>query len=446
MMMPAQPRLLVYSQDGLGLGHLRRTSSLVTEFLGALPNACVLTISDSPLGKFFATEPNHDYLKLPSIQKLRPGDWRAVSLPVPFPEVLALRSRLIRSVALSFRPDVLLVDHMPHGAMGELGATLDVLRDMPVRTVLGLRDILDAPHVIRRRWLLEGAYEAVASYYDEVLVYGSREVFDHVRQYAWPEESAGRVRYCGYVSPPPEARRPQSVRSRHLAHSPSAKFIVGMVGAGADGHVLLRTLVDALPAINRAQPCVVVLVTGPFMPEADRRDLKERARGLPVHIRHAVDDSRSYIGAADLVLSMAGYNTTVEILSLGRPALLVPREGPSAEQRLRAQLFAERGWVRFLTPEQLEPHALAEAVLGCLAEHPRGPSEVGPNLDGRTVATRHLLDLLDGDLSGEADAALPIDAGGRRLDLGGCHGCRRGAVGIGRPRGRAAHAAGPAQP
>ena len=48
----------------------------------------------------------------------------------------------------------------------------------PTRSVLGLRDILDAPEVVRQRWLVEGAYDAIERYYDTVLVYGKREVFD----------------------------------------------------------------------------------------------------------------------------------------------------------------------------------------------------------------------------------------------------------------------------
>jgi hypothetical protein len=195
------PRLLVYSQDGLGLGHLRRTSNLIAEVLSSRPEVGVLTVSDSPLGKFFPTAGNHDYLKLPSIRKAGPGNWNALALPLPFPEVFSLRRELLRVAALRFRPDVVLVDHMPHGAMGELLPTLKALRPTGARIVLGLRDILDAPEVVRRRWSVEGAYEAVNRYYDRVLVYGSRAVFDLPVQYGWPPDAAARLTYCGYVCP-----------------------------------------------------------------------------------------------------------------------------------------------------------------------------------------------------------------------------------------------------
>ncbi len=91
MTMPSEPRLMIYSQDGLGLGHLRRTTLLASAFLAARPGASVLTVSDSPMGQFFSTSPGHDYLKLPSIRKVGPGDWRPVSLAMPFADVKALR-------------------------------------------------------------------------------------------------------------------------------------------------------------------------------------------------------------------------------------------------------------------------------------------------------------------------------------------------------------------
>jgi predicted glycosyltransferase len=181
------PRLLIYSQDGLGLGHQRRTTLLAGEFLAAWPGATALTMSDSPLGQFFPVSPGHDYLKLPSIVKAGPGEWHPVSMTLPFADVLHLRREIIRSTVLTYRPDVLLVDHMPHGAMGELVPTLETLRSLPVRVVLGLRDILDAPTTIRHRWRLEGAFEAVERHYDDVLVYGSQDVFDVAAEYEWPQ-------------------------------------------------------------------------------------------------------------------------------------------------------------------------------------------------------------------------------------------------------------------
>ena len=387
-----EPRLLIYSQDGFGLGHQRRTTSLADEFLRSCPGASVLTVSDSPLGKFFSSAQGHDFCKLPSVRKVGPGHWRPVSLTSSFSDVLDMRRTMLQATVQAFRPDVLLVDHMPHGAMGELVPTLERLRDEPTVVVLGLRDILDAPAVVRERWRLEGAYEAVEQYYDEVLVYGSQDVFDVAEEYDWPDAARAKVRYCGYVSAPPLAPvTSESVRSRYLADMPDGRLVVAMAGGGADAYPLFDALLTGLPLLARTHPCRVVLVTGPFLPAEQHRELAERARDLPVDVLISVSDPVNYLASADLVVAMAGYNTTSEILSVGTPALLVPRCGPSAEQQMRARLFSERGWVDWLPAEDLAPPALAGALAAALGR-PRAATAVRPpDLAGRTVAAGRLI-------------------------------------------------------
>jgi predicted glycosyltransferase len=416
------PRLLIYSQDGHGLGHLRRTSAIAAEFLRVCPDACVLTVSDSPLGTFFPIAPNQDYLKLPSLVKTGTGVWHSLSLPLPSSELMALRRDLICSAALSFRPDIVLVDHMPHGALGELLPTLDALRSTPAKLVLGLRDILDAPHVVRRRWRAEGAYAAVEEHYDLVLVYGTRAVFDVAAQYAWTGNAARRLVYCGYVCSPVAARSAERVRAKCLALATGAadkpirrrngnaadrepRLVVAMAGGGADAYPLMDALIDAFPKIQASHRCALAIITGPFMPVAKRRDLQARAQGRPVKVRKSVSDIPGYIAAADVVVGMAGYNTTAEILRIGTPAVLVPRAAPSAEQRMRARLFEERGWVHVVDPDDLSPETLADAVLDALSG---APASEGPDLSGLEVAVDEIVSLLDDDVSDARPALLEV--------------------------------------
>ena len=100
---------------------------------------------------------------------------------------------------------------------------------------------------------------------------------------------------------------------------------------------------------------------------------------------------------------MAGYNTTAEILSIGTPAVLVPRSAPSAEQRMRARLFGERGWVHVVDPDDLCPETLADAVLEALSGE---PAPERPDLTGLEVAVGQIVSLLDLDGADEARPAL----------------------------------------
>jgi predicted glycosyltransferase len=108
----------------------------------------------------------------------------------------------------------------------------------------------------------------------------------------------------------------------------------------------------------------------------------------------SVKESLSYIAAADLVISMAGYNTTVEILRMKTPAILIPRAGPSAEQRTRARLFSKRRWVDMIDPDDLTTEILSERICYYLS-HPleSNPNDL-PNLDGAAAAAILTLSVL----------------------------------------------------
>lgn len=391
------PRIAIYSQDGLGLGHMRRTSAIAWQIYLMRPGASILTLSDSLLGQFFKNSPHHDYLKLPSIVKESPGNWQPASLHLSFEAVLEMRKQLIRSALTSFMPHVLLVDHMPHGAMGELLPALEALNNSWYKTevVLGLRDILDKPEVIQHRWQMEGAYEAIEKYYSRVLIYGMRELYDLENKYQFPEPSKDKTRYCGYVCSQEDASDADNVRAAYLAGTlPGTRFIVAMAGGGADAFPMMSALLDALPLIQQEMHCVVALITGPFMPQDHSDEINRRARHAPVRVLESVEDTLSYISAADLVISMAGYNTSVEILHMKKPAIFIPRSGPSVEQRMRAQLFAARNWVEWIDPDELTVDLLSQKVVTTANRvHDYAPA-VRPNLHGASLAANQILSLL----------------------------------------------------
>lgn len=391
------PRIAIYSQDGLGLGHMRRTHSIATQVLRQRPDAGVITLSDSQLGQFFQIANHFDYVKLPSIVKAGVGDWHAAKLPMEFSDVLRIRIELIRSALATYQPHVLLVDHMPHGAMGELIPALETLKGsgVPTQIVLGLRDILDAPEVIERRWQIEGAYQAIEKYYDRVLVYGMQDVYDMAKEYKFPATIGSLLQYCGYVCTLQTVRSAVKIRNQALAGAAQGKrLIVAMAGGGADAYPMMKAVVDAYPKIRAYQDSAMILITGPFMPPDHLASLKKRARRLGVRVLVSVEDIPSYIEAADLVIAMAGYNTTAEILRMKKPSILIPRVGPSAEQRTRARLFAARQWVEEIDPDYLTPDRLSQSVLTVFSRPQEGRIENQPDLRGVLVAANELLSFL----------------------------------------------------
>jgi predicted glycosyltransferase len=376
---------------------MQRTSSIAWEIYRLHAEASILTFSDSQLGQFFPISPHHDYIKLPSIAKDGPGNWKATHLSMSFPEILHLRKQMLSHVLLNYAPDIFLVDHMPHGAMGELLPALEAMKHSRIHTqvILGLRDILDSPDVTIKRWQIEGAYDAIERYYARILVFGMRDVYDVAEQYQMPQGDAKKIFYCGYVTNLATANNAQAIRARHLADKPTGtRLIVVMAGGGADAYPMMSTLIDALPKVLESHKCVLVVITGPFMPADLIADLNRRAANLPIHMMESVNDSLSHIAAADLVISMAGYNTSVEILRMRRSAILIPRAGPSAEQRTRARLFADKHWVDMIDPDDLTAKKLAQRI----SHHFRHPVEANPNdppnLNGASSAAALTLSVL----------------------------------------------------
>lgn len=117
---------------------------------------------------------------------------------------------------------------------------------------------------------------------------------------------------------------------------------------------------------------------GPLLSEADRGRVRGElgSRGN-VHFLDFTDDLPSYLGAADAVISMGGYNAICEILSLGRPAIVVPRTKPRQEQLIRASILSGRGLIQMIHPGDLVPGRLLTATHDILAN---------PVFDGPLVA------------------------------------------------------------
>jgi predicted glycosyltransferase len=222
-----------------------------------------------------------------------------------------------------------------------------------------------------------------------------QDVYDVAEKYQLREDAAKKVFYCGYVSNLDSDRNAHNIRARYLADkSTDTRLVVVMAGGGADAYSMMETLIEALPKVLEEQPCVVAVITGPFMPVELIADLERRAARLPIHMIEAVTDSLSHISAADLVIAMAGYNTSVEILRMKTPAILIPRVGPSAEQRTRARLFRDRNWVDMIDPDEVTPDNLAQSISAHLMHPNRIKPNTLPNLNGAVVAAKHTLAVL----------------------------------------------------
>jgi len=384
-------RVLFYSHDSYGLGHLRRTSTLASALMRRMPNAAVLIATGSPVATHFVSPPGVDLVKLPSVTKDSVGAYLPRTLSGSLELTLHLRRSLLASTFEAFAPHLLVVDHQVTGLHGELLPVLEQARRSGTRTILGLRDVIDEPEVVAREWSRPDVRRALAEQYDRVCVYGSPTVFDSRREYPVPPELAARLTFTGYVvrEPPPPAVRPLP------AERPQ---VLVTVGGGEDGGGRLQTYLDCLTLGPVTWDSTLVL--GPLLDPTAGRHIKRQARlldGVTVHAFHS--DLPRLLAESHAVVSMAGYNSTAEILQSGVSAVLLPRTFPRREQLLRASRLADLSLVQCLTAP--DARSLRSAVQEALSR------------PGGTRAARGLLPL-DGDERLVALAAALLDQPARR--------------------------------
>jgi predicted glycosyltransferase len=360
--------VMTYSHDGYGLGHLRRNSTIAASLVRQMPRSSVLMLVGCPVGAFFELPPGVDFIKVPSIVKVGAGSYQPYGIRVGLEKTKMLRAATIAAAAEVLRPDIFLVDHVPTGVWGELLPTLHRLRtsENPPRIVLGLRDIIDSPDLVRDLWHREGTYRAINTYYDEVLIYGCQEVFDSALEYGLCNEVQKKITYCGYVC----SQHPHKNKSemRHDLGVTKNNLVLVTAGGGHDGYPMMQACMDAFQFLGKELPFEVIFVAGPLMEHGLKKSLRRQGAELNIRVLSHVHESLGYLEAADLVITMAGYNSICEILSLKKKALVIPREGPRAEQKMRSRMFADRGLIDVLYPKELSPAKVAARVVANLEQ------------------------------------------------------------------------------
>jgi len=339
---------------------MRRNLMLAQTLRHSRVRAAVLMIAGAREATLVTAAGGIDCVALPSLEKDAAGHYHPRHLRVSLSELLTLRAKTACAALDAFDPDVLIVDNVPRGAVRELDPVLESLRTKRhTRLVLGLRDVLDDPITLQGEWSRAENEDAVRLYYDAVWVYGDPAVYDTVREYAFPPDVAAKVRYTGYL----DARvrlKPKSNNGSDPATTlglTPGRLALCLVGGGQDGAELAAAFLDAeLPPATNG-----VVLTGPYMPIGLRHQLAQRAARHPGRRRVVtyLREPTRLLLRADHVVSMGGYNTVCEILSLERHALIVPRVKPRREQFIRAERLQALGLVDLIHPLDLTSAALS---------------------------------------------------------------------------------------
>lgn len=347
------PRIAFYSHDTMGLGHIRRNMLLAQSVLEAYPDAEVLLISGVRESGAFKLPKGADSVTLPTYFKTSEGSYLPRSLGQDIKRLVNIRKNIIHAALESFEPDILVVDNVPRGAMNELDNILPELSSRGTHIVLGVRDIIDEPEVVQRQWKKLQNIEIIRLYFSSIWVYGDPNLYNFADEYHVAPDIVKKLRYVGYLD---QSRR-MEVQGLSTISEIDPPYALCAVGGGQDGFDLAHAFMQSeLPEGWRG-----ILIAGALMPEGQRAKLhemgKQRARNN-IRVVDFVPEPLKIMQNAECIISMGGYNTTTEILSFNKRALIVPRIKPRTEQWIRASRLAEMGIVECLHPDQLSPQAL----------------------------------------------------------------------------------------
>lgn len=377
-------RILIYSHDTFGLGHLRRCRAIAHALVERYKGLSVLILSGSPIIGSFDFRARVDFVRVPGVIKLHNGEYTSLALHIDLEQTLAIRGSIIHHTALSYAPDLFLVDKEPLGLKGEVKSTLAMLKERGTTCVLGLRDVLDEPGLLRREWERKNVIPALERLYDEIWIYGLPQIADPLAGLEIPPLVRRKMVYTGYL--PRSIPQSTELVAEHVLEEP---YILVTTGGGGDGAGLVDWVLRAYEK-SPDLPYRAVVVLGPFMQPAVQKEFLERVTQLGSVDALTFDSHLEVLmERAAGVVAMGGYNTFCEILSLDKPAIVVPRTRPRQEQLIRASRAADLGLIRLLEGDG--PRKASE-MAAAIRELPRQPlpseASIPGLLDGLETVNR----------------------------------------------------------
>src|SRR5580693_4287903 len=330
-------RVLLYSHDSFGLGHVSRCRTIANAIVEADHSVSVLIISGSPMIGSYEFRSGIDFVRVPGVVKqIETGEYDSANLRVGVEHTLEMRTRIIRDTADIYRPDLFIVDKEPTGLRGEVVPALHLLKERGTPLVLGLRDL-----------------------YDEIWIYGLPQINKPLTGIAVPPSVRHKMFYTGYLY----RDLPLHIDIPHEIEEIDGPFILVTAGGGGDGADLIDWVLAAYES-DRHLPYGAVIVFGPFMSASEREAFKERAAKFRnIRTLTFTNNLGALMQRAAGVVAMGGYNTFCEILSFDKKAIIVPRTRPRLEQFIRARAARNVGLIEMLDADRgRDPHAMATAL------------------------------------------------------------------------------------
>lgn len=352
-------KIIYYCQHIWGVGHFFRT----LEICKALAHNDVILVTGGP--EVTVALPEHvRSFRLPGLMTDRHYDGLfPTDSGCTLEEVRFDRKQRLLELFQAEKPDLFIIELYPFGRKAfrfELDPILEEIRSgsfQSTKVICSLRDILvekDDPKSYESR-----VVDTLNRYFDALLIHADPGLIKLDRTFSRIGDLQIPVVYTGYISPEPPLGSRLDFREQ-LGIDPDAVLIVASAGGGKAGIVLLDPLINCLEHLNLAHPAHLRVFTGPFMPEEEFESLAQRNNNC-LKVKRFTSRFLQYLSAADLSVSMGGYNTCMNVLATGVSALIWPYPGDH-EQVLRAARLAALGMAAVVREKDLQPKLMADLI------------------------------------------------------------------------------------
>lgn len=302
------------------------------------------------------------------------------------PAYFASRTQVSVDTLYAVQPDILLTELFPFGRRSlstEFLTLLEATRGMRQRPKIlcSIRDILAPPSKPSKA---DKARDILLRYYDGVLVHSDPHITTLSDSWPVAPELEPLLKYTGYVAPPHADPHPEAAGRGEVLVS---------AGGGSVGQSLFECAVDAARQSDRHWR----LLVGGTDRVARIAELTQRAGDLDISIEEVRPDFRQMLHGAAASVSMCGYNTALDLLQTGVPAVLVPfDDGGEVEQTLRSRSLAGQSAISVLMSQDMTPALMAQNVAQVIAEGQRHDGAL--QLDGAAETVRICVEMIGENL------------------------------------------------
>ena len=371
-------KIIFYCQYVWGMGHLFRSLELVR----ALADHDVVLVAGGR--EVDVRPPDHVTLvRLPGLYM----DEKFTTLIPEEPgkavdEIQRERKDILFSLFEKHQPDVFMIELYPFGRTKfgfELQPLLDGIRQGrfgKMKVVCSLRDILvekkDPPAYEER------VLSLLNTNFDLLLIHSDDQLLTLDETFSRMDDIRIPAIYTGFVSPKANPAAGRAIR-RELGIGSQDKLIVVSAGGGRSGYALLNNILDAYHLMENADRIRIEMFAGPFRDPAEFKKLAAKSAD-GIRIRKYTNRFLDYLSAADLSVSLAGYNTCMNLLAARVPALVFPYS-KQQEQPIRVERIKNFIPMKILRDEDIEPAKLSRYIQLMLVES-RPCRTVPINLEG----------------------------------------------------------------